>query len=78
MTIEERTPLKAEEGLGIFLERYRPKAPDEVMSVIVRALGSLGDVQDDPGLPVKRSTIERYWARRQRELVARLERGNFS
>jgi hypothetical protein len=78
MTIEERTPLKAEEGLGIFLERYRPKAPDEVMSVIVRALGSLGDVQDDPGLPVKRSTIEKYWARRQRELVARLERGNFS
>jgi hypothetical protein len=78
MTIEKRTPLTAEEGLGIFLERYRPKAPDEAVTVIVRALGSLGDVQDDPALPVKRSTIEKYWAKRQRDLVACLERGNFS
>jgi hypothetical protein len=78
MTIEKRTPLTAEEGIGIFLERYRPKAPDEAVTVIVRALGSLGDVQDDPGLPVKRSTIEKYWAKRQAELVSSLERGNFS
>jgi hypothetical protein len=78
MTIEQRTPLTAEEGLGIFLERYRPKAPDESVTVIVRALGSLADVQDDPALPVKRSTIEKYWAKRQRDLVTRLERGSFS
>jgi hypothetical protein len=78
MTIEQRTALTAEEGLGIFLERYRPKAPDEAVTVIVRALGSLADVQDDPALPVKRSTIEKYWAKRQRDLVTRLERGSFS
>ena len=78
MTIEKRTPLTAEEGLGIFLERYRPKAPDEAVTLIVRALGSLGDVQDDPALPVKRSTIEKYWAKRQRDLVMRLDRGGFS
>ena len=75
MTIEKRTSLTLEEGLGIFLERYRPKAPDESVSLIVRALGSLGDVNDDPGLPVARSTIEKYWAKRQRDLVANLERG---
>jgi hypothetical protein len=78
MTIEKRTALTAEEGLGIFLERYRPKAPDEAVTLIVRALGSLGDVQDDPALPVKRSTIEKYWAKRQRDLVTRLDRGSFS
>jgi hypothetical protein len=78
MTIEKRTPLTAEEGLGIFLERYQPKAPEEAVTVIVRALGSLGDVQDDRGVPVERSTIEKYWVRRQREIVARLERGDFS
>jgi hypothetical protein len=78
MTIEKRTPLTAEEGLGIFLERYRPKAPDEAVTVIVRALGSLGDVQDDPALPAKRSMIEKYWAKRQRDLVGCLERGRFS
>jgi hypothetical protein len=78
MTIEKRTPLTAEEGLGIFLERYRPKVPDDALTVIVRALGSLGDVQDDPALPVKRSTIEKYWAKRQRDLVACVDRGGFS
>jgi hypothetical protein len=78
MTIEKRTPLTAEEGLGIFLERYRPKVPDDALTAIVRALGSLGDVQDDPALPVKRSTIEKYWAKRQRDLVTRLDRGGFS
>lgn len=78
MAIEKRTRLTAEEGLGIFLERYRPKAPDEAVTLIVRALGSLGDVQDDPGLPVKRSTIEKYWAKRQKDLVAHLERGSAS
>lgn len=41
MAIEQRTPLTAEEGLGIFLERYQPKAPDEAVSAIVRALGLL-------------------------------------
>jgi hypothetical protein len=75
MTIEQRTSLTAEEGLGIFLERYQPKAPDEAVTVIVRALGSFGDVLDDPALPLKRSTIERYWATRQRDLVGHLERG---
>ncbi len=78
MTIEKRTPLTAEEGLGIFLDRYRPKAPDEAVIAIVRALGSLGDVQDDPALPVRRSTIEKYWAKRQKGLVTHLERGSFS
>lgn len=77
MTIEQRTPLTVEEGLGIFLERYQPKAPDEAVTVIVKALGSLGDVLDDPALPVKRSTIERYWAKRQKDLVGHLERGSF-
>lgn len=78
MTIEKRTPLTVEEGLGIFLERYRPKVPDEAVTVIVRALGTLYDVQDDPTLPVKRSTIEKYWAKRQKDLVTRLERGRLS
>ncbi len=78
MTIEKRTPLTAEEGLGIFLEGYRTKAPDDAVTPIVRALGSLGDVQDDPGLAVKRSTIEKYWAKRQRDIIANLERGTVS
>jgi hypothetical protein len=68
--------LTAEEGLGIFLERYQPRVPEEALAVIVRSLGSLYDVQDDPALPVKRGVIERYWRRRQKELVGYMERDN--
>jgi hypothetical protein len=76
MTIEQQTDLTAEEGLGIFLERYQPRVPEEALAVIVRSLGSLYDVQDDPALPVKRGVIERYWRRRQKELVGYMERDN--
>lgn len=76
MAIEQRSSLTAEEGLGIFLERYQPKAPNEAVAIIVRALGSLTDVLDNPALPVKRSTIERYWAKRQQGIVRHLERGS--
>jgi len=45
-----------------------------VVSNIVRGLGYLGDVTDDLQLPVKRSVIERYWRRRQPEIIRHLDR----
>jgi len=54
--------------------RYRPRVPEDVVSNIVRGLGYLGDVTDDLQLPVKRSVIERYWRRRQPEIIRHLDR----
>lgn len=73
MTIEERTELRAEQGLGFYLARYRPRTPESSLGHIARALASFGDVTDDPALPVPRARIERYWRRRQPQVLAALD-----
>ncbi len=74
MEIERRSGRKTEEGLALFLLRYRPLDPDHAVLTVVRGLGYFGDVADDPQLPASRRAIERYWKRRQREIVANLDR----
>lgn len=72
MTLERDAALLVEEGLGLFISRYRPATPEAAVLHIVRGLGYFADVGDDPGLPVGRPAIEEYWTRRQPEIVASL------
>ena len=72
MILEQQAGLSVEEGLSVFLERYRPATPEAAVLHIVRGLGHFGDVVDDPGLPIGREEIEGYWTRRQPEIVASL------
>ncbi|MHB8465080.1 MAG: nucleotidyl transferase AbiEii/AbiGii toxin family protein [Acidimicrobiales bacterium] len=65
---------RAEEGISLFLARYRPTDPDAAVDAIVRGLGYFGDVADDPFLPAPRAAIEAYWKGRQPEIVAHLDR----
>jgi hypothetical protein len=74
MTIETKAGRLAEEGLALFIARYRPPTPENAVVSIVRALGYLDDVADDPQLPVPRLVIERYWKKRQPEIVRHLDR----
>lgn len=74
MTIEQQGRRTIEEGLGLFLARYRPEHEDSAVTPILLALGYLDDVADDPFVPVDRETIVRYWVRRQPQIVAALER----
>lgn len=69
MVIEQRTDLTVEEGLVLFVDRYQPASPESAISAIVRGLGYLDDVNDDPGLPVERAEVEAYWRRRAPEIV---------
>lgn len=73
MAIEERTELRAEQGLAFYLIRYKPRTPEASLGHIARALASFGDVTDDPGLPISRARIQRYWRRRQPEVIAALD-----
>ncbi|CAN5668398.1 hypothetical protein BH18ACT6_BH18ACT6_13940 [soil metagenome] len=73
MTVEQRAGLRVEEGPAVFIQRYRPAAPEVALLHIVRGLGYFDDVADDPGLSVARSVIERFWARRQPEIIASLD-----
>lgn len=68
MTIEQKAGLSVEEGLRLFVDRYRPIAPAAAVGSIVRGLGYLDDVADDPGLPVDGAVVRAFWRGR----VARL------
>lgn len=73
LVLERDTGHHVEEGLAIVIERYRPATPEATILHIVRALGYLDDVADDPGLPANRAEIEAYWHRRQPEIVRSLD-----
>lgn len=69
MKIEEDRLIMAETGLALAIEKYSPTQPDQYIKSIVRALGYLGDVEDDPPLPASRKVIVDYWMKRQRSLM---------
>ncbi|MHB8696362.1 MAG: nucleotidyl transferase AbiEii/AbiGii toxin family protein [Solirubrobacteraceae bacterium] len=67
--IEQKTSHSAEVGLTYFLERFRPANPEMQLVAIIRALGYLGDVDEDEALPESLRETERYWQRRQPEIL---------
>lgn len=76
--IEEKTQLRVEEGLGLFVRRFRPASPRSYLAHVVRALGYMGDVEDDNLLPRGSfAEVEAYWQRRQPEILRHLERTAF-
>lgn len=76
MTIEERTGLRAEEGLGLYLARFNVPADQAAASIdpIVLGLGYFGDVEEDEALPIPLAEIARYWTQRQPEVIAYTDR----
>lgn len=73
LVLERDAGHRVEEGLALVIERYRPATPEAVVLHIVRALGYLEDVANDPALPTGRAEIEAYWARRQPEIIRSLD-----
>ncbi|GAA2222291.1 nucleotidyl transferase AbiEii/AbiGii toxin family protein [Herbiconiux moechotypicola] len=64
--------ISLEEGLTLLVEKYQPIAPAGLIANVVRGLGYLEDVEDDPSLPLPRKTIEAFWMGRQPEIVRNL------
>ena len=76
--IEEKTQLRAEEWLGIFVRRFRFVSPRSYLAHVVRALGYMGGVEDDNLLP-RGSFVEvaACWQMRQPEILRHLDRTAF-
>ncbi|CAN5855386.1 hypothetical protein BH23ACT10_BH23ACT10_25050 [soil metagenome] len=74
LMIERDARRHAEEGLALAVRKYRPEAPAGFVANVLRGLASFGDVEDDPGVPMARDEIERYWMTRVPEIVVNLER----
>ncbi len=70
MVIDEHIPI--EEGLALLVQKYQPVAPAGLIANVVRGLGYLDDVEDDPSLPIPRADIEAFWVRRQPRIVRSL------
>ncbi len=73
LVLEREAGIRAEEGLALVIERFRPVTPEAVILHIVRDIGYLDDVADDPALPAERTEIEDYWIGRQPEIVRSLD-----
>jgi hypothetical protein len=69
MTIEQRTGRTADEGLALFVARFRPEYPQQAINHILLGLGYFDDVDRDDALPAPRAQIVDYWTRRQREII---------
>ena len=74
MAIEQQGGRSVDEGIALFLARYRPEHEDSAIRPILLGLGYLGDVADDPFLPLDRESIARYWQERQPAIIANLDR----
>jgi hypothetical protein len=75
LCIETQGHRFAEEGLALFVERFRPEVPDQAIATILAYLADLSDVPEDPSLPLGQAEIEAYWHARVPEIVRNLERG---
>lgn len=74
MTIEQRLGRTVEEGIALYLERFQIPPEHESVRHVILGLGYLDDVDDDELLPASRAEIERYWHRRQPQVVRNASR----
>jgi hypothetical protein len=74
LAIEQQGHRRVEEGIALALGKYRPRAAPAFLQAIVRGLGYLDDVEEDPGVPVTKEEIAAYWKQRVPEIVRSLSR----
>ena len=74
LAIERQGHRRVEEGIALALAKYRPRAAPAFVQAVVRGLGYLDDVQDDPGVPATKEEVAAYWRRRVPEVVRSLSR----
>jgi hypothetical protein len=79
MVIELQAHRRVEEGIELYLQRYGLDDTHPSVRSIVLALGHFDDVAGDPLLEAEQGPdlfdrTRRYWQRRQREVVAQLDR----
>ncbi len=74
LVIEQEAHRRVEEGIALALRKYKPLGQEEFVDSLVRALGYLDDVEEDPAVPMPKAEIARYWTTRVPEINANLSR----
>lgn len=73
-TIENDGRRLVEEGLAYFTARFEPNNRDEAVTTVLRSLGYLGDIEDDPALAVSVEELQTYWTSRIPGITAHVGR----
>ena len=74
MEIDRQSPLSVEEGVALFLDRYRLDPTDTAVRSLIRAMGYLDDVAEDEALPIDKSKLVEWWQKRQAAVIRNLGR----
>jgi hypothetical protein len=74
MRIEQDGGVSVEDGIAYYLERYGLDGASAALTHLIRALGHLGDVDDDEAVPMRKASLAAWWGRRQARVVANLGR----
>lgn len=72
--IDEQSPLSVEDGIALYLDRYRLDPSNGAVKALIRAMGYLDDVEEDEALPMTKNELAEWWQRRQAALIANLGR----
>ncbi len=74
MKLDQEGAVSLEDGIALFLDRYKLNPADDVLAHLIRALGYLDDVEEDAALPMSKQDLAQWWQRRQVQLVRELGR----
>ncbi|MGI8461964.1 MAG: nucleotidyl transferase AbiEii/AbiGii toxin family protein [Solirubrobacterales bacterium] len=70
MTIDEKSSLSVEEGIELYLERYKIKDPEPGrLRALYLAMGFPDDVETDEALPIALKDLAAWWRKRQAAVV---------
>ena len=64
-TIDESGAISVEEGIELYLARYRVDPSSGPLHHLYRAMGNLSDVEKDAALPMTTEELQKWWSRRQ-------------
>jgi len=73
-TIENDGGRLVGEGMSYFVARFEPRNPQEAVTTVLRSLGYLGDVEDDPAIDVSAEELQAYWSSRLPSITGHLSR----
>jgi hypothetical protein len=67
--IDEMGGVSVEEGVELYMDRYRIDPTSEPIPHLYRAMGDLADVERDDSLPIAKRALQEWWSARQVQVL---------
>jgi nucleotidyltransferase AbiEii toxin of type IV toxin-antitoxin system len=73
-SIDADGTVSVEEGIELYIRRYDIDPIDGTLFHLYRAMGDLSDVEADEALPISKAELQKWWSRRQAEVLRNSDR----